>query len=172
MADLAGADLVIEAGTEDETVKHKIYAQLCPQLNPDHPGDEHVIDLDHTAGFADRPAGTLHGHTFHESGSGDEKLVELVRGIDTEDQTLEVGKNYVKQLDKTITLSEDFPACIVNRILLRIINDAIYTLYKGVGTVGAIDTAMKLGANHPMGPLQLADSNRFRHVPVDHAGAA
>jgi len=85
------------------------------------------------------------------------KLVELVRGIATEDQTFEAAKTYVKQLDKTITVSEDFPAFIVNRILLPMINEAIYTLYEGVGSVDAIDTAMRLGANHPMGPLQLAD---------------
>ena len=85
------------------------------------------------------------------------KLVELVRGIATEDSTFETAKAYVRSLDKTITVSEDFPAFIVNRILLPMINEAIYTLYEGVGTVDAIDTAMKLGANHPMGPLQLAD---------------
>ncbi|TIU03878.1 MAG: 3-hydroxybutyryl-CoA dehydrogenase, partial [Mesorhizobium sp.] len=85
------------------------------------------------------------------------KLVELVRGIATEDQTFEAAKTFVNRLDKTITVSEDFPAFIVNRILLPMINEAIYTLYEGVGTVDAIDTAMRLGANHPMGPLQLAD---------------
>ena len=85
------------------------------------------------------------------------KLVELVRGIATEDSTFETAKAFVSSLDKTITVAEDFPAFIVNRILLPMINEAIYTLYEGVGTVEAIDTAMKLGANHPMGPLQLAD---------------
>jgi 3-hydroxybutyryl-CoA dehydrogenase len=85
------------------------------------------------------------------------KLVELVRGIATDDATFEAAKAFAAKLDKTITVSEDFPAFIVNRILLPMINEAIYTLYEGVGTVDAIDTAMKLGANHPMGPLQLAD---------------
>jgi hypothetical protein len=85
------------------------------------------------------------------------KLVELVRGIATEETTFSAAKEYVSSLDKTITVAEDFPAFIVNRILLPMINEAIYTLYEGVGTVDAIDTAMKLGANHPMGPLQLAD---------------
>jgi 3-hydroxybutyryl-CoA dehydrogenase len=85
------------------------------------------------------------------------KLVELVRGIATVDATFETAKAFVKSLDKTITVAEDFPAFIVNRILLPMINEAIYVLYEGVGTVEGIDTAMKLGANHPMGPLQLAD---------------
>ena len=85
------------------------------------------------------------------------KLVELVRGIATDDATFDAAKVFATKLDKTITVSEDFPAFIVNRILLPMINEAIYTLYEGVGTVDAIDTAMKLGANHPMGPLQLAD---------------
>ncbi len=85
------------------------------------------------------------------------KLVELVRGIATEESTFSAAKEYVTSLEKTITVAEDFPAFIVNRILLPMINEAIYTLYEGVGTVDAIDTAMRLGANHPMGPLQLAD---------------
>lgn len=85
------------------------------------------------------------------------QLVELIRGIATDDDTFEAAKNFVSKLGKTVTVSEDFPAFIVNRILLPMINEAIYTLYEGVGSVEAIDTAMKLGANHPMGPLQLAD---------------
>ena len=157
MADLAGADLVIEAATEDETVKRKIYAQLCPQLNPEAilATNTSSISITRLAAQTDRPERFIGIHFMNPVPLM--KLVELVRGIATEDQTFEAAKTYVKQLDKTITVSEDFPAFIVNRILLPMINEAIYTLYEGVGSVEAIDTAMKLGANHPMGPLQLAD---------------
>jgi 3-hydroxybutyryl-CoA dehydrogenase len=157
MADLAGADLVIEAATEDETVKRKIYAQLCPQLNPEAilATNTSSISITRLAAQTDRPERFIGIHFMNPVPLM--KLVELVRGIATEDQTFEAAKNYVKQLDKTITVSEDFPAFIVNRILLPMINEAIYTLYEGVGSVDAIDTAMRLGANHPMGPLQLAD---------------
>ncbi|WP_281408610.1 MULTISPECIES: 3-hydroxybutyryl-CoA dehydrogenase [unclassified Mesorhizobium] len=157
MADLAGADLVIEAATEDETVKRKIYAQLCPQLNPEAilATNTSSISITRLAAQTDRPERFIGIHFMNPVPLM--KLVELVRGIATEDQTFEAAKNYVKQLDKTITVSEDFPAFIVNRILLPMINEAIYTLYEGVGSVDAIDAAMKLGANHPMGPLQLAD---------------
>jgi len=157
MADLAGADLVIEAATEDETVKRKIYAQLCPQLNPEAilATNTSSISITRLAAQTDRPERFIGIHFMNPVPLM--KLVELVRGIATEDQTFEAAKAYVKQLDKTITVSEDFPAFIVNRILLPMINEAIYTLYEGVGSVDAIDTAMKLGANHQMGPLQLAD---------------
>ncbi len=157
MADLAAADLVIEAATEDETVKRKIYAQLCPQLNPTAvlATNTSSISITRLAAQTDRPERFIGIHFMNPVPVM--KLVELVRGIATEDQTFELAKAYVKQLDKTITVSEDFPAFIVNRIPLPMINEAIYTLYEGVGTVEAIDTAMKLGANHPMGPLQLAD---------------
>lgn len=157
MADLAGADLVIEAATEDETVKRKIYAQLCPQLNPEAilATNTSSISITRLAAQTDRPERFIGIHFMNPVPLM--KLVELVRGIATEDQTFEAAKTYVKRLDKTITVSEDFPAFIVNRILLPMINEAIYTLYEGVGSVDAIDTAMRLGANHPMGPLQLAD---------------
>ncbi len=157
MADLAGADLVIEAATEDETVKRKIYAQLCPQLNPEAvlATNTSSISITRLASQTDRPERFIGIHFMNPVPVM--KLVELVRGIATEDQTFEIAKAYVTQLDKTITVSEDFPAFIVNRILLPMINEAIYTLYEGVGTVEAIDTAMRLGANHPMGPLQLAE---------------
>jgi 3-hydroxybutyryl-CoA dehydrogenase len=157
MADLAGADLVIEAATEDETVKRKIFAQLCPQLNPEAilATNTSSISITRLAAQTDRPERFIGIHFMNPVPLM--KLVELVRGIATEDQTFEAAKTYVKQLDKTITVSEDFPAFIVNRILLPMINEAIYTLYEGVGSVDAIDTAMRLGANHPMGPLQLAD---------------
>ena len=157
MADLAGADLVIEAATEDETVKRKIYAQLCPQLNPEAilATNTSSISITRLASQTDRPERFIGIHFMNPVPVM--KLVELVRGIATEDQTFEAAKAYVAKLDKAITVSEDFPAFIVNRILLPMINEAIYTLYEGVGSVEAIDTAMKLGANHPMGPLQLAD---------------
>ena len=157
MADLAGADLVIEAATEDETVKRKIYAQLCPQLNPEAvlATNTSSISITRLAAATDRPERFIGIHFMNPVPVM--KLVELVRGIATGDKTFELAKNYVAHLDKTVTVSEDFPAFIVNRILLPMINEAIYTLYEGVGSVEAIDTAMKLGANHPMGPLQLAD---------------
>ncbi|WP_287367926.1 3-hydroxybutyryl-CoA dehydrogenase, partial [Mesorhizobium sp.] len=157
MADLAAADLVIEAATEDETVKRKIYAQLCPQLNPEAilATNTSSISITRLAAQTDRPERFIGIHFMNPVPLM--KLVELVRGIATEDQTFEAAKAYVNHLDKTITVSEDFPAFIVNRILLPMINEAIYTLYEGVGSVDAIDTAMRLGANHPMGPLQLAD---------------
>ena len=157
MADLASADLVIEAATEDETIKRKIYAQLCPQLNPEAilATNTSSISITRLAAQTDRPERFIGIHFMNPVPVM--KLVELVRGIATEDKTFEASKEYVRNLDKTVTVSEDFPAFIVNRILLPMINEAIYTLYEGVGTVEAIDTAMKLGANHPMGPLQLAD---------------
>ena len=157
MADLAAADLVIEAATEDETVKRKIFAQLCPRLNPEAvlATNTSSISITRLASQTDRPERFIGIHFMNPVPVM--KLVELVRGIATEDRTFELAKTYVNALDKTITVSEDFPAFIVNRILLPMINEAIYTLYEGVGTVEAIDTAMRLGANHPMGPLQLAD---------------
>ncbi|MEI5682429.1 MULTISPECIES: 3-hydroxybutyryl-CoA dehydrogenase [unclassified Mesorhizobium] len=157
MADLASADLVIEAATEDETVKRKIYAQLCPQLNPEAilATNTSSISITRLAAQTDRPERFIGIHFMNPVPVM--KLVELVRGIATENATFEAAKEFVHKLDKTTTVSEDFPAFIVNRILLPMINEAIYTLYEGVGSVDAIDTAMKLGANHPMGPLQLAD---------------
>ena len=157
MADLAAADLVIEAATEDETVKRKIFAQLCPQLNPEAiiATNTSSISITRLASQTDRPERFMGIHFMNPVPVM--KLVELVRGIATDDKTFETARAFVGALDKTITVSEDFPAFIVNRILLPMINEAIYTLYEGVGSVDAIDTAMKLGANHPMGPLQLAD---------------
>jgi 3-hydroxybutyryl-CoA dehydrogenase len=157
MAGLAGADLVIEAATEDETVKRKIFAQLCPLLNPEAilATNTSSISITRLASTTDRPERFIGIHFMNPVPVM--KLVELVRGIATDDRTFEASKGYVARLEKTATVSEDFPAFIVNRILLPMINEAIYTLYEGVGSVEAIDTAMKLGANHPMGPLQLAD---------------
>jgi 3-hydroxybutyryl-CoA dehydrogenase len=154
---LAGADLVIEAATEDESVKRKIFAQICPILNPEAiiATNTSSISITRLAAQTDRPERFIGIHFMNPVPVM--KLVELVRGIATEDVTFEAAKAFVRRLDKTVTVSEDFPAFIVNRILLPMINEAIYTLYEGVGTVEAIDTAMRLGANHPMGPLQLAD---------------
>jgi 3-hydroxybutyryl-CoA dehydrogenase len=151
MDDLASMDLVIEAATEDETVKRKIYQQLCPALNPEAilATNTSSLSITRLASATDRPERFIGIHFMNP--------VELVRGIATEDETFQSANKFVASLDKTITVAEDFPAFIVNRILLPMINEAIYTLYEGVGTVEAIDTAMKLGANHPMGPLQLAD---------------
>jgi 3-hydroxybutyryl-CoA dehydrogenase len=155
--DLAEADLVIEAATEDESVKRKIYAQLCPILNPEAvlATNTSSISITRLASATDRAERFIGIHFMNPVPVM--KLVELVRGIATENETFEIAKQFVRRLEKTITVSEDFPAFIVNRILLPMINEAIYTLYEGVGSVEAIDTAMKLGANHPMGPLQLAD---------------
>ena len=154
---LASCDIVIEAATEDETVKRKIYAQLCPLLNPEAilATNTSSISITRLAAQTDRPERFIGVHFMNPVPAM--KLVEIVRGIATEDMTFELAKAFVTSLDKTITMAEDFPAFIVNRILLPMINEAIYTLYEGVGSVEAIDTAMKLGANHPMGPLQLAD---------------
>ncbi len=154
---LAGADLVIEAATEDETIKRKIYQQICPVLNPEAilATNTSSISITRLAAQTDRPERFIGIHFMNPVPVM--KLVELVRGIATEDRTFEAAKAFVQKLDKTATVAEDFPAFIVNRILLPMINEAIYTLYEGVGSVNSIDTAMRLGANHPMGPLQLAD---------------
>ncbi len=157
IGDLATMDLVVEAATEDETVKRKIYQQLCPVLNPEAilATNTSSLSITRLASATDRPERFIGIHFMNPVPVM--KLVELVRGIATEDLTFQAARVFVDSLDKTITVTEDFPAFIVNRILLPMINEAIYTLYEGVGTVDAIDTAMKLGANHPMGPLQLAD---------------
>lgn len=155
--DLAAADLVIEAATEDETVKRKIFATLCPVLKPEAliATNTSSLSITRLASATDRPERFMGIHFMNPVPVM--KLVELVRGIATDETTFKTAKEFVSSLDKTITVAEDFPAFIVNRILLPMINEAIYTLYEGVGSVEAIDTAMKLGANHPMGPLQLAD---------------
>nr|CAD6432610.1 3-hydroxybutyryl-CoA dehydrogenase [Rhizobium sp. Q54] len=155
--DLAPMDLVIEAATEDESVKRKIYAQICPILKPEAllATNTSSLSITRLASATDRPERFMGIHFMNPVPVM--KLVELVRGIATEEATFTTAKEFVATLDKTITVAEDFPAFIVNRILLPMINEAIYTLYEGVGSVEAIDTAMKLGANHPMGPLQLAD---------------
>jgi 3-hydroxybutyryl-CoA dehydrogenase len=150
-------DLVIEAASESEEVKRKIFARLCPVLKPEAiiASNTSSISITRLASVTDRPERFIGMHFMNPVPRM--QLVELIRGIATEDDTFEVAKVMIAKLGKTFTVSEDFPAFIVNRILLPMINEAIYTLYEGVGSVDAIDTAMRLGANHPMGPLQLAD---------------
>ena len=155
--DLSQCDLVIEAATEDESIKKKIFNQVSAVLRPDAilATNTSSISITRLAAATDRPEKFIGIHFMNPVPVM--KLVELVRGIATDEPTFKSAKTFITALDKTITVAEDFPAFIVNRILLPMINEAIYTLYEGVGSVEAIDTAMKLGANHPMGPLQLAD---------------
>jgi 3-hydroxybutyryl-CoA dehydrogenase len=154
---LGDCDMVIEAATENEQVKIKIFQSICPVLKPDAilATNTSSISITRLASSTDRPERFIGIHFMNPVPVM--QLVELIRGIATEDETFEASRALVARLGKTIAVAEDFPAFIVNRILLPMINEAIYTLYEGVGSVEAIDTAMKLGANHPMGPLQLAD---------------
>jgi 3-hydroxybutyryl-CoA dehydrogenase len=155
--DFADSDLIIEAAVENEEVKRKIFAKLCPIAKPEAilSSNTSSISITRLASATDRPEKFIGIHFMNPAPLM--QLVELIRGIATDDSTFESAKAFIAKLGKTSTVSEDFPAFIVNRILLPMINEAIYTLYEGVGSVEAIDTAMKLGANHPMGPLQLAD---------------
>ncbi|MFC1457035.1 3-hydroxybutyryl-CoA dehydrogenase [Microvirga arabica] len=155
--DLSACDLVIEAATENEEVKRRIFTNLSPSLRPDSllATNTSSISITRLAASTDRPERFIGIHFMNPVPVM--QLVELIRGIATEHPTYESAKKFIRKLGKTATVSEDFPAFIVNRILLPMINEAIYTLYEGVGSVEAIDTAMRLGANHPMGPLQLAD---------------
>ncbi|QRM32839.1 3-hydroxybutyryl-CoA dehydrogenase [Microvirga sp. VF16] len=155
--DFSACDLVIEAASEDVEVKRTILAGLCPLLRSDAliATNTSSISITRLAASTDRPERFIGIHFMnpvHEI-----QLVELIRGIVTEDFTYEAAKEFIRRLGKTATPAEDFPAFIVHRIMLSMINEAIYTLYEGVGSVDAIDTAMRFGANHPMGPLQLAD---------------
>jgi len=153
----ADCDLVIEAASESEDVKRKIFVKLCPALQPECmlATNTSSISITRLASVTDRPERFIGIHFMNPVPRM--QLVELIRGIATEDTTFNAARELIAKLGKTVTVSEDFPAFIVNRILLPMINEAIYTLYEGVGSVDAIDTAMRLGANHPMGPLQLAD---------------
>src|SRR5262249_52814037 len=157
LEELADCDLVIEAATEKEDVKRKIFTALCPVLKPGTivGSNTSSISITRLAASTDRPEKFIGIHFMKPALRME--LVELIRGIATDDKTFETIKEFVLKLGKKIAVSEDFPAFIVNRILLPMINEAIYTLYEGVGSVEAIDTAMKLGANHPMGPPELAD---------------
>jgi len=155
--DLAKCDLVIEAASESEDVKRKIFANLRTYLKPETivASNTSSISITRLASVTAHPERFIGIHFMNPVPRM--QLVELIRGIATTDETFESAKEFVARLGKTATMSEDFPAFIVNRILLPMINEAIYTLYEGVGSVESIDTAMRLGANHPMGPLQLAD---------------
>ncbi len=154
---LANADLVIEAATENESVKSEIFVRLKGTLKPGAllATNTSSISITRLAASTDRPEQFIGVHFMNPVPVME--LVELIRGIATADETFAATQAFVKQLGKTAVLSEDFPGFIVNRILLPMINEAIYSLHEGVGTVDAIDTAMRLGAHHPMGPLQLAD---------------
>ena len=153
----ADCDLVIEAATEKEDLKRTIFAGVCPVLKPEAilGTNTSSISITRLASSTDRPEKFIGIHFINPVPLME--LVELIRGIATGDATFEATKQFVARLGKTIAVAEDFPAFIVNRILLPMINEAIYTLYEGVGNVEAIDTAMRLGAHHPMGPLELAD---------------
>jgi 3-hydroxybutyryl-CoA dehydrogenase len=157
LEELGQTDLVIEAATEDEDVKRSIFKGLCPHLKTDAilATNTSSISITRLAASTDRPERFIGMHFMNPVPLME--LVEMIRGIATEEATFAVAREFVSSLGKTIAVSEDFPAFMVNRILLPMINEAVYTLYEGVGNVEAIDTAMRLGANHPMGPLQLAD---------------
>ena len=150
-------DVVVEAATENEEVKRTILKTLVPHLN-DHAlvaTNTSSLSITRLATATDRPERFIGMHFMNPVPLM--KLVELIRGLATNDETFQAIRKLSENLGKTTAVSEDFPAFIVNRILLPMINEAVYTLYEGVGGVEAIDTAMKLGANHPMGPLELAD---------------
>ncbi|MFY9876469.1 MAG: 3-hydroxybutyryl-CoA dehydrogenase [Rhodomicrobium sp.] len=154
---LADADMIMEAATEDEDIKRKILIALCPQLKP-HTiigSNTSSISITRLAAVTDRPEQFIGVHFMNPVPVMD--LVEMIRGIATDEGTFNNARRFVETLGKTVTVAEDFPAFIVNRILLPMVNEAVYTLYEGVGSVEAIDLAMRLGARHPMGPLQLAD---------------
>jgi 3-hydroxybutyryl-CoA dehydrogenase len=157
LEDLAECDLVIETAIEKEDVKRKIFAALCPLLRQGAivATNTSSISITRLAAATDRPEKFIGIHFMNPVPVME--LVEVIRGIVTDDATYEATKTFVSKLGKKYAVAEDFPAFIVNRILLPMINEAIYTLYEGVGSVDAIDTAMKLGAHHPMGPLELAD---------------
>lgn len=157
IADLGPTDLVIEAATEREQIKQAIFEDLAPHLGADTilASNTSSISITRLASRTDRPEKFMGVHFMNPVPLME--LVELIRGIATDEATFESLKDVVKRLGKTSSAAEDFPAFIVNRILMPMINEAIYTLYEGVGTVEGIDTSMKLGAHHPMGPFELAD---------------
>ncbi|MGI8841913.1 MAG: 3-hydroxybutyryl-CoA dehydrogenase [Caulobacteraceae bacterium] len=157
LADIGAADLAIEAATEDEEIKKAIFKALHPHLSPATllASNTSSISITRLASSTDRPERFIGLHFMNPAPKM--KLVEIIRGIATDAATYETAVAFAKSLGKITANAEDFPAFIVNRVLVPMINEAIYTLYEGVGTVDAIDTAMKLGANHPMGPLELGD---------------
>ena len=153
----ADCGMVIEAATEKEEIKREIFKKLTPHLEPDAliATNTSSISITRLASATDRPGKFIGMHFMNPVPAM--SLVELIRGIATDEETFGATRELALRLGKTPVAAEDFPAFIVNRILLPMINEAVYTLYEGVGSVEAIDTAMKLGANHPMGPLELAD---------------
>jgi 3-hydroxybutyryl-CoA dehydrogenase len=155
--EFSDCDFVIEAATEKEEIKRKIFAELCPILRSDAMigSNSSSISITRLAAATDRPEKFIGVHFMNPPAVME--VVELIRGIATDDTTFEAAREFCVNVGKSVAVAEDFPAFIVNRILMPMINEAIYTLYEGVGTVEAIDTAMRLGAHHPMGPLQLAD---------------
>jgi 3-hydroxybutyryl-CoA dehydrogenase len=157
MDGLSDCDLVIESAAEKEDLKRRIFVDLCAVMKPEAiiASNTSSISITRLAATTDRPEKFIGIHFMNPVPVME--LVELIRGIATDDATFESSRVFVEKLGKRIAISEDFPAFIVNRVLMPMINEAIYTLYEGVGTVEAIDTAMKLGAHHPMGPLELAD---------------
>lgn len=157
LADLGQTDLVIEAATERETVKQAIFEDLVPHLKPSTilTSNTSSISITRLASRTDRPEKFMGFHFMNPVPIM--QLVELIRGIATDQETYKTLHDVVEKLGKTSASAEDFPAFIVNRILMPMINEAVYTLYEGVGNVKSIDESMKLGANHPMGPLELAD---------------
>jgi 3-hydroxybutyryl-CoA dehydrogenase len=157
LAELGPTDLVIEAATENETVKQKIFDGLLPHLKPETilTSNTSSISITRLASRTDRPEKFMGFHFMNPVPVM--QLVELIRGIATDRPTYETLVGVVEKLGKTAASAEDFPAFIVNRILMPMINEAVYTLYEGVGSVKSIDESLKLGANHPMGPLELAD---------------
>jgi 3-hydroxybutyryl-CoA dehydrogenase len=150
-------DLVIEAAAEKEDIKRSIFARLCPMLRPDAiiASNTSSISITRLAASTDRPEQFIGLHFMNPVPVM--KLVELIRGIATGEETFKLAREFTNRMGKTTANAEDFPAFMVNRILMPMINEAVYTLYEGVGNVEAIDVALRLGANHPMGPLQLAD---------------
>ena len=157
LAEIGQSDLAIEAATENEEIKKAIFKSLHPYLKPDTllASNTSSISITRLASSTDRPERFIGLHFMNPVPLM--KLVEIIRGIATDVGTYETAVTFARSLGKTTANAEDFPAFIVNRVLVPMINEAIYTLYEGVGTVEAIDTAMKLGANHPMGPLELGD---------------
>jgi len=157
LTDLGQSDLIIEAATERETVKQAIFEDLLPHLKPTTilTSNTSSISITRLASRTDRPEKFMGFHFMNPVPIM--QLVELIRGIATDDATYAACLEVVERLNKTAASAEDFPAFIVNRILMPMINEAVYTLYEGVGSVKSIDESLKLGANHPMGPLELAD---------------
>jgi len=153
----ADCDLVIECASEDEEVKRDVLKHLVPHLSPDAiiATNSSSLSITRLAAATDRPAKFVGMHFMNPVPVM--QLVELIRAIQTEQATFDAVRQLAESLGKTVSVAEDFPAFIVNRILMPMINEAVYTLYAGVGSVESIDTALKLGANHPMGPLELAD---------------